>query len=179
MTWIITRLLDHMNVSMQNRLEEIVSPLVEKMGFELWGLEYSERGNQALLRLFIDRDGGVTLDDCALVSEQVSALLDVEDPISLAYRLEVSSPGLDRVLFRPDQYRRYIGQRLKVRLRWSVEGRRNVQGRLLDCDDQLIKLEADGGDILAIPLESIHRARLIYGITPGLSDDQNATVIDD
>ncbi|OBS10359.1 ribosome maturation factor [Acidihalobacter prosperus] len=147
---------------MQERLEGLLSPLVAGMGFELWGLEYAQRGEQALLRVFIDRDGGITLDDCALVSEQVGALLDVEDPITLAYRLEVSSPGLDRVLFKPEQYRRYIGARLKLRLRWAVEGRRNVQGRLVACDDEAVSIELETGEAATVPLESVHRARLIY-----------------
>lgn len=151
-----------MSESMQERLDALLSPLVAGLGFELWGIEYLQRGDQAHVRLFIDRDGGVTLDDCALVSEQVGALLDVEDPITLAYRLEVSSPGLDRVLFKPEQYSRYVGERLKVRLRWPVDGRRNLQGRLTGCAGDSIDIELETGEMATVPLNAVHRARLIY-----------------
>lgn len=151
-----------MSESMQERLETLLAPLVAGLGFELWGLEYLQSGDQAHVRLFIDRDGGVTLDDCALISEQAGALLDVEDPISLAYRLEVSSPGLDRVLFKPEQYTRYVGERLKVRLRWPVDGRRNLQGRLVSCADDAIVIELETGEMATVPLNAVHRARLIY-----------------
>ncbi|AOU99586.1 ribosome maturation factor RimP [Acidihalobacter yilgarnensis] len=163
-----------MSEPMQEKLEGLLSPLVAGLGFELWGLEYAQRGDQALLRVFIDRDAGVTLDDCALISEQVGALLDVEDPITLAYRLEVSSPGLDRVLFRPEQYCRYLGERLKLRLSWAVDGRRNVQGRLVDCDELTVKVEVEMGEVVAIPLEAVHRARLIYEMASGQPEQRHA-----
>ena len=142
------------------RLEELTAPIVESFGLELWGIEYAPVGGSALLRVFIDSPRGVTLKDCAAVSDQLSAVLDVEDPIPEAYRLEVSSPGLDRVLFKPEQFRRYSGERVKVRLRWPVEGRRNLSGVLQDCSEEELQLEVEGGS-LRIPLEAVHRARLM------------------
>ena len=155
-----------MSESVQRLLEELLEPLVKQLGFELWGIEYLQRGQQALVRLFIDREAGVTVDDCALVSDQAGALLDVENPIELTYRFEVSSPGLDRVLFKPAQYRRYIGERVKLRLRWVVDGHRNIQGLLSDCDEQTVKVAMDTGETVEVPFNAIHRARLVYQVAP-------------
>lgn len=155
-----------MNESVQRLLEELLEPLIERLGFELWGVEYLQHGKQALVRLFIDREGGVTVDDCALVSDQAGALLDVENPVDLAYRFEVSSPGLDRVLFKPAQYRRYIGERLKLRLNWVVDGHRNIRGLLSDCDEQTVKVALDTGEMVVVPFNAIHRARLVYQMAP-------------
>lgn len=145
----------------QTELEALITPVLESFGLELWGLEYVPFGGSALVRVFVDGPNGVSLDDCTQVSEQLSALFDVENPIPVAYRLEVSSPGLDRVLFHPEQYRRYIGERLKLRLRWPVGDRRNMSGVLCSCDEDSIRLEVDG-ETFEVPLDAIQRARLVY-----------------
>lgn len=140
-------------------LEALIRPVVEGLGCELWGIEYRTQKNSALLRIFIDKADGVTMDDCSDVSHQVSGVMDVEDPIPVAYTLEVSSPGLERVLFFPDQFDRYIGESVKVRLKWPVEERRNYLGKILGVDEQHLHIEQDGEEI-KIPFDSIHRARL-------------------
>ncbi len=98
---------------MQNRLDDIVKNTVEGLGFELWGYEYRPHSESALLRIFIEKEQGISVDDCASVSRQVGAVLDVENIIPVAYILEVSSPGMDRVLFKAEQYQDYIGESLK------------------------------------------------------------------
>ena len=143
-----------------DKLEALIEPTVRGYGFNLWGVEYSPFGGSALLRVFIDGPKGVTLDDCARVSDQISALLDVEDPIPCVYRLEVSSPGLDRVLFHIEQYQHFIGQKLKLRLQWPLHGQRNFRGILEASDADTIRLNVDG-NTFCIPMNAIKRARLI------------------
>ncbi|MFP4243923.1 MAG: ribosome maturation factor RimP [Ectothiorhodospira sp.] len=138
----------------------MVRPVVTGMGYELWGLEYRVQGHSALLRLFIDAPDGVTLDDCAAVSDQVSGLLDVEDPIPVPYRLEVSSPGLDRPLFERAHYERYQGQAVRVRTAWPVEGQRNFRGVIRSVDQDGVELEVDGRWV-RLPLAAVTRARLV------------------
>ena len=103
----------------EKRIEDLLRPTVEALGFELWGLEYRAQGRRTLLRLYIDSESGVTVDDCAAVSHHISGVLDVEDPISGEYTLEVSSPGVDRLLFRLEHYPPYVGEWIELRLRTS------------------------------------------------------------
>jgi len=133
--------------------------VVEGLGCELWGIEYRPQKRSALLRVFIDKSGGVGMDDCERVSRQLSAMLDVEDPIPVAYTLEVSSPGIDRVLFTPEQFRRYAGEPVRIRLRWPVEERRNYEGTLKGAEDDRVLVEHQG-QVVEIPMEAISRARL-------------------
>ena len=140
-------------------LEAMIRPVVEGLGCVLWGIEYRTQKSSALLRIFIDKDEGVSMDDCSRVSHQVSGVLDVEDPIPVAYTLEVSSPGLDRVLFYPDQFERYIGETAKVRLKWPVSDRRNFLGKILSVDSDGVEIDQDGISV-KVPFEAIHRARL-------------------
>ena len=140
-------------------LEAMIRPVVEGLGCVLWGIEYRTQKSSALLRIFIDKDEGVMMDDCSRVSHQVSGVLDVEDPIPVAYTLEVSSPGLDRVLFYPDQFVRYVGETAKVRLKWPVSDRRNFLGKILSVDSDGVEIDQDGTSV-KVPFEAIHRARL-------------------
>lgn len=141
-------------------LDRLLRPVVTGMGYALWGLEYRVQGRSALLRLFIDAPQGVTLDDCAAVSDQVSGVLDVEDPIPVPYRLEVSSPGLDRLLFEPAHYERYQGEEVRVRTAWPVEGQRNFRGVIRSVGEDSVELEVDGRRV-CLPLEAVTRARLV------------------
>ena len=120
-------------------LERLIEPVVTGMGYQLWGCEFQHRKNQAFLRVYIDKREGITLHDCELVSHQLSGVLDVEDPINMPYLLEISSPGLDRLLFTTEHYRRYLGQEVKVKLKWMVEGRRNFTGTLVDADQSKVQ----------------------------------------
>jgi len=144
-----------------DELTALVREGVEPMGYEVLGVEHLNPGaGNALLRAYIDRDGGITLDDCELVSRQLSAVLDVEDPIPGQYQLEVSSPGLDRPLFTPEQIARHTGLRARVRLAHKREGRRRFEGVIVAVDETALKLEVDG-EIVTLPLDGIDTARLV------------------
>ncbi|MEJ2059626.1 MAG: ribosome maturation factor RimP [Gammaproteobacteria bacterium] len=143
-----------------DRLEALIEPVVEHLGYELWGIEYRAGAGEGLLRVFIDSPDGITLDDCTLISEHLSGLLDVEEPIRGAYTLEVSSPGLDRQLFRPAHYERFAGALVKLRLLRAHGGRRNFKGRLLGLTGEQVALEIDG-QTYEVPLSEVESARLI------------------
>jgi ribosome maturation factor RimP len=140
-------------------LESLILTVVEGLGCTLWGIEYRPQKNSALLRVFIDSEGGVSMDDCSKVSHQLSGVMDVEDPIPVAYTLEVSSPGLERVLFYPEQYLQYIGHLVKVRLKWPVQDQRNYVGLIQGITEDHLELDHDG-TVVEIPFEAIHRTRL-------------------
>lgn len=144
----------------QNQLTELVEPAVAGLGFELWGIEYLPQRNHAMLRVYIDGPNGITVDDCALVSRQVSAILDVEDPIQSEYTLEVSSPGLDRPLFRLDQYARYAGEKVVIRLRVPFERRRNFSGTLIGVEGEDVVVHVEEHEYL-LPFESIDKAHIV------------------
>ncbi|MEX1198653.1 MAG: ribosome maturation factor RimP [Pseudohongiellaceae bacterium] len=144
------------------RVQQLIAPTVNALGVALWGVEYLSRGRRSLLRIYIDRDpGGVDVDDCERVSRQVSALLDVEDPIAGEYTLEVSSPGLDRPLFDASQFSQYAGHEVKLVLRMPVEGRRKLKGIIESVGDDTLTVVCDG-EALTMPLTQIDRARLTY-----------------
>lgn len=140
-------------------LIEQLEPLLEGLGFELVDLDLIV-GSRGLLRLFIDSESGVTLADCELVSEQVGAYLDVEDPLPGRYTLEVSSPGLDRRLRTPEHFRRFSGSEAKLELKRSQDGRRRLKGRIEGIDDELVVLNVDG-KIWRLKLADIAMARLV------------------
>jgi ribosome maturation factor RimP len=142
------------------RLTELLQPVVEDLGYEFIGLEYSGQGKHAVLRIYIDRDGGVDLDDCARVSHEVAALLDVEDPISGQYNLEISSPGLDRPLFTLEQFQQFAGDEVKVTLFAPHDGRRKFRGRIMAAGDGVVRIEQDGAEI-ALDFNNIAKARLV------------------
>ena len=130
--------------TLEQKLQELVQGSVEDLGCEFWGIECQRVGRYLTVRLFIDKEGGVTVEDCADVSRQVSAVLDVEDPIADKYNLEVSSPGLDRPLFTLNQFERYLGQEILLHLRIPVADRRKWQGQLAKIENDMITLIVDG-----------------------------------
>jgi ribosome maturation factor RimP len=144
----------------EDKLREMLAPTVEALGFELWGVEYLSQGRHSTLRLYIEAEAGVQVDDCARVSDQVGAVLDVEEPIGGEYTLEVSSPGMDRRLFTLDQCAAYSGEPVEVRLRRPFEGRRRVSGVLRGVEDGDIVVYADEHEYL-LPFGDIEKARLI------------------
>jgi ribosome maturation factor RimP len=144
----------------EQQLQVILAPAVTALGYEFWGLEYLTHARQAVLRVFIDSPNGITVEDCAKVSRQLSAVLDVEDPISIEYALEVSSPGMDRPLFTLEQYQRYVGQHVKIRLRAPFEGRRNFSGRLVGVETEDVVVVVDDHEFL-LPIEMIDKAELV------------------
>jgi len=144
----------------EQEIEALLAPTVQALGCEVWGVEYRPRGPNASLKLYIDTDEGVTIDDCERVSRQVSALLDVEDPIVHSYRLEVSSPGIDRPLFRRDQYVANVGEQVDVRLAFPFDGRRRFEGRLAGVEENEVVVEVDDHEFV-LPLDQIQRTRLV------------------
>lgn len=141
-------------------IENLLAPVVARLGLELIDLEYESRGGRSTLRLFIDKDGGVTLDDCEAASNAVSGVLDVEDPIPGEYNLEVSSPGLDRPLRRASHYDRYTGAEIRVVMRKGFQGRRRMKGRLAGVEGEIVLLDVDG-EVHRLPMEDVESARLV------------------
>jgi ribosome maturation factor RimP len=141
-------------------LRVLLEPAIEAMGFELVDTEFSGSGRQAVLRIYIDNPKGVTVDDCAQVSRQVSAILDVEDPIPGQYMLEVSSPGLDRPLVKREDFRRFAGELVKIRMSVAVLGRRNFTGHLAGIEGDTVILEMDK-ESFDLPFGNIEKARLV------------------
>lgn len=142
------------------RLYEMVTPAVEALGLELWGLEYQGQGKKTLLRIYIDSENGINVDDCANVSHQVSGVLEVEDPIKTEYTLEVSSPGVDRPLFFLSQYQKHAGEVINIRLHTAYEGRRKFQGALTGIEDDEIIMIVDDHEY-AFPFETIEKAHIV------------------
>ena len=134
--------------------------MVEALGYECWGLEFLSQGRHSLLRVYIDRPEGILIEDCEKVSRQVSGVLDVEDPISGEYTLEVSSPGMDRPLFTLEQFARYVGEQVKIKLRVPFERRRNFQGVLRGVEEQDVVVLVDDHEYL-LPIDSIDKANII------------------
>ena len=146
--------------TLEQNLQEMLQGAVEDLGCELWGIECQRAGRFMTVRLFIDKEGGVTVDDCADVSRQVSAILDVEDPIADKYNLEVSSPGLDRPLFTLPQFERYIGQDIAVHLRIPVVERRKWQGKLERIENDMVILIVDGQEQVLV-FGNIQKANVV------------------
>ncbi|TPH20080.1 ribosome maturation factor RimP [Haemophilus haemolyticus] len=146
--------------TLEQNLQEMLQGVVEDLGCELWGIECQRTGRFMTVRLFIDKEGGVTVDDCADVSRQVSAILDVEDPIADKYNLEVSSPGLDRPLFTLPQFERYIGQDIAVHLRIPVMERRKWQGKLERIENDMVTLIVDGQEQVLV-FGNIQKANVV------------------
>ena len=140
-------------------LVNLVNPVISAMGYELWGLEYIPQGKSSLLRIYIDNESGITVDDCARVSDQVAGVLDVNDPIRGHYDLEVSSPGLDRPLFTLEQFARYQGSDVRLRLRGKLDGRRNFNGRIEEVRDGVVRI-LDDGNSYSIPGDQIDKANI-------------------
>jgi ribosome maturation factor RimP len=142
-------------------LGRMLAAVVETMGYELAGVEFHPRRGNALLRIYIDSENGISLDDCQRVSHQVSGVLEVEDPITGRYTLEVSSPGLDRPLFEAAHFDRFAGSEVSIQLRDLLDGRRKLLGRLLGMrDGDVVIVDSEGREWRA-PLERIEKARLV------------------
>jgi len=145
----------------EQRVMDLLAPTVSALGYELLGIEYLAQGRHSLLRVYIDSPTGVGLEDCEAVSHQVSGVLDVEDPIKGQYSLEVSSPGLDRPLFKPEHFARFSGQKVKVRLHLPRDGQRNFHGRIAAVDGSEIYISMDDGSQLSLSMNDIDKAHLV------------------
>lgn len=127
----------------QSEIEQLIQPTVESMGYDLWGCEYLAQGKHSLLRIYIDKADGIGVEDCEKISRQVSAILDVEDPIPGNYSLEVSSPGIPRPLFRTSQYERYIGLDVQIKLFKPVDSKRKFVGTIVSVDENTLVLSIE------------------------------------
>jgi ribosome maturation factor RimP len=144
----------------KREIEKITKTLIEDMGFELFEIEFAARKGKHLLRIFIDKDDGVSLDDCEKVSREVSTILDVEDIIPSSYVLEVSSPGLDRPLRNPQDFKRFRGNMARIVTREPVENQTFFQGIISNADDNTVELILEKNRSITIPYNIITRSRL-------------------
>jgi ribosome maturation factor RimP len=149
-----------MTTPLRERLIALTEPLLAQLGYELVDLDHVPGRAHAQVRLFIDRPEGVGLEDCEQVSRELSALFDVSDPVPTSYTLEVSSPGLDRVLRTPVHFVRFIGRRVKIELVAPRDGRRRFTGVLMAADAAGVRLNVDGQEV-ALAHGDIERARLV------------------
>lgn len=156
---------------LHEKLLQVIEPAVESVGYELVLLEFVPHSRSATLRLYIDRAEGISLEDCERVSREVAALLDVEDPITQAYRLEVSSPGSDRPLVKPSHYARFSGEQVRVQTLVPVDGRRKFKGTLVNYVDDVVTLQTETGQV-CLPLKDIEKARLVPNLEPRESDHE-------
>jgi ribosome maturation factor RimP len=139
-------------------IEELLIPGAETLGLELVAVELSG-GDTSILRIYIDTPNGITVEDCTKASRQFSAILDVEDPISNKYTLEVSSPGMDRPLAKPLHFKAVVGQQVKIKMSTLVSGRRRFTGELIEATDEFAVVEVDG-EQSELPYSDMDRARL-------------------
>lgn len=145
--------------TLEQKLTELVTAPVEALGYELVGIEFV-RGRVSTLRIYIDSENGINVDDCADVSRQVSAVMDVEDPVTVAYNLEVSSPGLERPLFNAAHYQRFTGDEVSLVLRIAVQNRRKWQGIIKAVEGEMVTVTVEGNDEV-FALSNIQKANLV------------------
>ena len=145
----------------------IVEPVVSGMGYQFWGLDCQTGRRTAQVRVYIDREKGVTLDDCSQVSEQLSAVLDVEDPIRMPYTLEISSPGINRLLFSVDQMQDAVGSKVRIKTSWPIEGRKNFSGFLEGVEQEHVRVKMHGNESFEIPLNAVRNVKLDVDIEFG------------
>ena len=146
-----------------NYLWELLEPVVTGMGFELVEIEFNSHPKNKVLRLYIDKENGILIEDCSQVSRQVSALIDVEDPISGFFNLEVSSPGLDRPLRKIEDYERFKGEMVKIKTSMPQDGQRNFKGRIKAVEEDSVVILFEGKEV-SLPVSAIEKARLIPNI---------------
>lgn len=144
----------------KSKLAELLKPVVESLGYIFWSCEYLSQGKHSVLRIYIDKEEGIEMEDCAIVSRQISQLLDVEDPIQSNYSLEVSSPGLDRPMSELWHFEAYVGAQIAVKLYQAINKKRAFKGVIEKVENTVIQLRL-GEDVLDIPLDVINKANLI------------------
>jgi len=140
---------------------ELIDTTIQALGLDLWGVELLQQGKYSLLRIYIEREEGVTIEDCEKVSRQVSALLDVEDPIAGEYTLEVSSPGMDRPLFSIEHYSQYVGSEVDLKLRRPIDGRRKFKGQIIKVSGDIVGLLVEGSEY-DLEFSDIEKASIVF-----------------
>jgi ribosome maturation factor RimP len=156
-------------LSITRQVTDLIEPTLKDMGFELVDVEYLSRLGKWVLRLYIDKEGGVTLDDCAQVSREIGDLIDVKDIIIHKYVLEVSSPGLDRPLKKEKDFEHAIGKKIKVKTVAPVEGRRNYTGYLTNFQKGILYMELENGPV-SLPWKEVEKANLVYEFHPHIKN---------
>ncbi|MCF0149207.1 MAG: ribosome maturation factor RimP [Clostridium sp.] len=142
------------------KIYQLVRPVADELNYEIYHIEYVKENGEYYLRIYIDKDGGITLTDCEKLSRRVSEIMDVEDPIPDAYYLEVSSPGLNRGLYTDVHYKKQIGKEVLIRFTKSFEGRKNVKGILKEVTEDSVVVEYEAEKLLTIPKDKIKSANL-------------------
>ncbi|MDY6861403.1 MAG: ribosome maturation factor RimP [Thermodesulfobacteriota bacterium] len=142
-------------------IRRVAEPAIEALGMELIKVEIATKHKGRILRLYIDKEGGINLDDCVTISRQINPMLDVENILKGSYTIEVSSPGLDRPLTREKDFIKYKGESIKIETKESIENRKNFQGEIVDIKDKILVLKIEEGKTAEIPLFLIMKARLI------------------
>ena len=145
---------------LEKKLNDMFEPVIESMAYELVGVELTGSGSGTILRIYIDAEKGITVDDCQAVSYQVSGILDVEDPLQSHYTLEVSSPGLDRPLVKPEHFEQFTGEVVKIRSTEAVLGRKNFKGILESFDGEYLYVAVDN-EVYEIPFDIVEKANLV------------------
>jgi len=144
---------------LKNEITDIIKPTIISMGYELWGLSIGQQNNSLKFTLYIDSKDGINIDDCVKVSNQVSHILDIDDVFNAEYILEVSSPGFDRVLITQDHFEKYINEKVKMKLKWLVQNRKNIKGLITSVTSEHVVI-SDDKDSYEIKYDSIDSARL-------------------
>lgn len=148
-----------MNISVQDSLAELITPIVEESNYELVDVEYKNEAGGMVLRVYVDKLGGITIDDCSIISRELSTVLDVNDLISNSYRLEVSSPGLRRPLKKKNDFEKYKERTVKIKTKELIMERKNFLGVLKGIENETVMIEIDG-KMYSVPLDSIVKANL-------------------
>lgn len=152
--------------SIVQRLNDIIRPVVEGLGYELWSIELSSGNYRSILRIAVESPGGVNLDECARISRQIAAVLDVADPLQARYSLEVSSPGVERCLITESHFARFIGQTVRVKLRVMREGQRQFKGVITAVEGDRVSLQLENELTLTVTCRDIEKAQVV----PNFSD---------
>jgi ribosome maturation factor RimP len=145
-----------------DKVSHLVEPVVQEFGMEMVDVEFRPERGRWILRVFIDKEGGITVDDCASVSRELGDLIEAEDIIDYPYVLEISSPGLNRPLRKESDFIRAIGKMVRLKMSRPINRRRNFTGRLANVREGVISLLVDENNLVELPLKEIDKARLKY-----------------
>ena len=146
------------NDALVTQIYEMVKPISDELNYEIYHVEYVKENGEYYLRIYIEKEGGITLSDCEALSRRVSDLMDEKDPIPEAYFLEVSSPGLNRTLFTEAHYKRFVGREVMVKLTKAIDGKKSIKGILKEVNEENIIVETD--TLISIPKEKIKSANI-------------------
>lgn len=147
------------NNALIEKIETLVKPIADELNYEVYHIEFVKENNEFYLRIYIDKEEGISITDCEALSRKVSDVLDVEDPIDKAYYLEVSSPGLNRRLFTDEHFKKFVGREVLVKLNGNIEGKKNIKGLLKEVNEENIIVE-DDEKAITIPKSKIKAANL-------------------